>query len=143
VPALIVNAVFVLIGLSALSEPWREVGIGGAIVAILSGVAGWVGAVCVLAINVTLTPAEITYRHNFRRPLILCERRRWIPWPSVDAFRVGIAPGWLRWSCVVVELRSAGSVRRPVAGTRRHVCRVIAYFEAYRARLDAEPLTTS
>ena len=136
-PWLICSALFVLIGLSALTEPLHQVGVGGVIVAILAGAIGCVGAALRLTVDVTLTPVEISYRYNFRR--------RAIPWASVESFRLGRAPG-SSWSCVVVDVRVGDTVRGvrvPVSGTRRYVSRVIAEFEAYRAGLGAQPLTTS
>jgi hypothetical protein len=133
-PWLICSAVFVLIGLSVLTQPLHQVGIGGVIVAIMAGAIGCAGAALRLTVDVTLTPVEISYRYNFRR--------RAIPWASVESFRVGRAPG-SSWSCVVVDVRVGDSVRLPVAGTRRYVSRIIAEFEAYRVGLGAQPLTTS
>jgi hypothetical protein len=92
--ALIVSAGFILIGLSTLSQPLHA---GDVFVAVLLVVLGCVGAALRLTIHVTLTPDEISYRYNFRR--------RTIPWMSVESFRVGPAPGWGSWSCIVVEVR--------------------------------------
>jgi hypothetical protein len=75
VPWLICSAVFVLIGVSVLTQPLHRVGVGGVIVAVLAGGVGCVGAALRLTIDVMLTPAEISYRTNFRR--------RTIPWASV------------------------------------------------------------
>jgi len=135
VPWLICSAVFVLIGLSVLTQPWQRVGVGGVIMAILAFGVGFGGAALRLTVDVTLTPAEISYRYNFRR--------RAIPWTSVESFRVGSAPGSGSWPCVVVDVRPTGSARLPVAGTQRYVRRMIAEFEAYRAALGAQSLTAS
>ena len=133
VPWLICSAVFILIGLSVLTQPSHRVGVGGVILAVLAGGVGCVGAALRLTTNVTLTPLEISYRYNFRR--------RAIPWASVESFRVAPAPGWGNWSCVVVDMRLRGGVRLPVVGTRRYVRRIMAELEAYRAGLAALPLT--
>lgn len=130
VPALICSAVFVLIGLSSFSEPWRQVGVGGAIVAVLAGGVGCLVAAMALTTRVTLTPAEISYRSNLRRGTIA--------WACAASFRIGRAPGWGSWSCVVVDVRDGGDVRIPIAGSRRYVERVIGEIEAYRAGLAAD-----
>lgn len=126
---------FVLIGLSLLTQPLHRVGVGDVIVAVLTAGVGCTGAALRLTVDVTLMPEGISYRYNFRR--------RAIPWGSVEWFRVGSAPGWGSWSCVVVGLRMGESVRLPIAGTRRYVLRIVAEFEAYRAGLGAGQLTTS
>jgi len=133
VAALIVSAVFILIGLSVLSQPLHKVGAGGAVVAALAFAVGCVGAALRLTIDVTLTPDEISYRYNFRR--------RTIRWTSVESFRVGPAPGWGSWSCIVVEVRQRGGVRIPVVGSRRYVQRVLGEFEEYCAGLGTVPST--
>jgi hypothetical protein len=122
-----------LVGLSVLSQPLHKVGAAGVIVAVLVFALGCVGAALRLTTAVTLTPAEISYRSNFRL--------RAIPWASVESFRVGPAPGWGRSSCVVVDVRQRGSVRIPVAGSSSYVERVLAELEAYRAGLGTVPLT--
>jgi len=130
---LICSAVFVLIGLSVLSQPSHKVGAGGVIVAVLAFAVGCVGAALRLTTDVKLTPAEISYRSNFRR--------RTIPWASVESIRVGRAPGFGSWSCVVVDVIERGGVRLPVAGSRDYVERVMGELEAYRAGLGTLPLT--
>ncbi len=134
VPGLMCAALFLLVGLSALAEPWRQVGVGGAIVAVLAGGVGCLAGALALTNHVTLTPAEISYRSNLRSGTI--------PWASVESFRVGQAPGRGFWSCVVAEVRQRGSVRLPVAGTQRYVRETIAEFETYRAGLSGQPLAT-
>jgi hypothetical protein len=132
VPWLICSAVFILIGLSVLAEPMRQVGgVSGVIVGVLTLVLGCAGAALRLTTDVTLTPAEISYRYNFRR--------RAIAWASVESFRVGPAPGWGSWLCVVVDLRQGSDVRIPVAGSRRYVQRIMGEIEAYRAALVRQP----
>lgn len=135
VPWLIVSSVFVLIGLSVLSQPLHQVGIGGVVVAVLAFVMGCAGAALRLTTDVTLTPTDISYRYNFRR--------RAIPWTLVESFRVEPAPGWGSWSCIVVDVRQRGGVRVPVVGSKRYVQQVIAEFEAYRAGLGAVPTKSS
>jgi len=111
------------------------VGVGGVVVAVLAFIVGCVGAALRLTTDVTLTPAGISYRSNFRR--------RAIPWASVESFRVGPAPGWGSWSCVVVEVRQGGGVRVPAVGSKRYVERIMGEFEAYRVALDAVPTRKS
>lgn len=130
VPALMASALFLLIGLSALAQPWRQVGVGGVIIAVLAGGAGCLGAVTALTTQVTLTPAEISYRSNLRVGTI--------PWASAASFRVGRARAWGNWSCVVVDVTGRGDVRIPIAGSRQHVERIIGEIEAYRAGLGAD-----
>jgi len=121
-------ALFLLVGLSALAEPWRQVGVGGVIVAVLAGGAGCLAGVMALTTQVTLTPAEISYRSSLRSGTI--------PWASVESFRVGRRPGQGMWSFVVLDVRLRGSIRLPVAGTQRYVSRIVTEFEAYRTGLS-------
>jgi hypothetical protein len=127
VPALLGAALFLLIALGGLTQPSRQVGIGGVIVAVLAGGAGCVAAALALTTQVTLTPAEISYRSNFRS--------RAIPWASATSFRVGRARSWGNWSCVVVSVSGRGDARIPITGSRSYVERVIGELEAYRAGL--------
>jgi len=129
VPALIGAALFLLVGLGGLGQPWSQIGAGGVVVAFLAAGAGVVAAAIVLTTQVTLSPAEISYRSNLRR--------RTIPWASAASFRVGRARSWGNWSCVVVDVRDGGEVRIPVAGSRKYVERVIGEIEAYRAGIGA------
>lgn len=130
---LVCSAVFILIGLSVLTQPLHRVGVGGVIVAVLAFAVGCLGAALRLTTAVTLTPVEISYRYNFRR--------RAIPWASVESFRVGPAPGWGSWSCVVADVTGRGGVRIPLVGSRRYVQRIMGELEAYRAGLGTVPLT--
>ncbi len=129
VPALVCAALFLLVGLSALAEPWRQVGAGGLVMAVLAGGVGVLAGALALTTQVTLAPAEISYRSNLRH--------RTIPWESAASFRVGRARSWGHWSCVVVDVGGGGDVRIPVAGSRRYVERIIGEIEAYRAGLSA------
>jgi hypothetical protein len=129
VPALAGAGLFLLVGFGALSEPWSKVGAGGAIIAVLTFAAGGLTAALALTTQVTLTRDEISYRSNLRSHAI--------PWASVASFRVGRAPGWGNWSCVMVNVSGRGDVRIPIAGSRRYVRRVIGELEAYRAGLGA------
>ena len=133
VPALIAAALFLLVGLGALSEPWRQVGVGGVVIAVLGGGAGVYAAAVALTNQVTLTPAGISYRSNLRSAAI--------PWALVESFRVGPSARWGGWSCVLVDVSQRGSVRLPVAGARRYVRRTMAEFDAYRAGLGGAPGT--
>jgi len=127
VPWLVISAFFVLIGLGQLGQPRQ--GVGGMIVDVLIAGIGMAGAALRLTTNVTLAPAEISYRSNFRR--------RAIPWPEAESFRVGRASGFGNWSCVVVGVRDGADVRIPIAGSRPYVERVIGEIRAYRAGLGA------
>jgi hypothetical protein len=100
------------------------------IVDILIAGVGFAGAALRLTTYVTLTPAEISYRSNFRR--------RTIAWPEAESFRVGRASGFGNWSCVVVDVRGRGGVRIPIAGSRPSVERIIGEIHAYRAGLGAD-----
>jgi uncharacterized membrane protein YedE/YeeE len=135
VPALLGAAIFLLIALGGLSQPWRQVGIGGVIVAVLAGGAGCLAAALALTTQTTLTPAEISYRSNFRS--------RTIPWASATSFRVGRARSWGNWSCVVVDVSGRGDVRIPITGSRSYVERVIGELEAYRAGLGTVTVSGS
>jgi hypothetical protein len=126
VVTLMASGVFVLIGVSMLAQP-RGTGPGGAAVAVLCVVIGCAVVVLRLTTDVTVTPAGISYRANFRR--------RAIPWASVGSLGVGPAPRG--WKCIVVGVNQAGEVRIPVAGSRRYVQRVLGEIEAYRAGLGA------
>lgn len=124
VPWLIVSAGFIMIGLSVLTQPLHQVGPGGVVAAAVALAVGCVGAALRLTVDVTLTPAGISYRYNFRR--------RAIPWASIDSFRIAPAPGWGSWWCIAVDVQQRGDIRIPVAGSRRYVQRVISELEAYR-----------
>ena len=68
--ALMDAALLLLVGLSALTEPWRKVGVGDVIMPVLAGGAGVYAAAVALTTHVTLTPAEISYRANHRSAAI-------------------------------------------------------------------------
>ena len=70
VPALMGGGLFILVALGAAAQPWRQVGAGGVIIAVLAGGAGCVAATMALTTQVTLTPAEISYRASLRRGAI-------------------------------------------------------------------------
>lgn len=135
VPWLICSAVFVLIGLGVATQPLHAAGVGGVIVGILVAAFGCVGAALRLTTYVALMPTEISYRLNFRR--------KTIPWASVESLRIGHAPGLGSWSCIVVNMKHGGGLRLPVVGSRHYVERVLGEFEAYRAELREQPLTTT
>jgi hypothetical protein len=135
VPALICAALFLLVALGTLTQPWHKVGIGGAVLAVLAGGAGGLAAALALTTQVTLTPAEISYRSNFRSGTI--------PWASATSFRVGRARSWGNWSSVVVGVSGRGDVRIPITGSRGYVERVIGELEAYRAGLDTVTVSGS
>lgn len=124
------GALFILVALGAAAQPWRQVGAGGVIIAVLAGGAGCVAVAMALTTQVTLTPAEISYRANLRRSAI--------PWAAVRSFRVGRARAWGTWSCIVVEVSGRGDVRIPITGSRPYVERVLGEVEAYRAGLGAD-----
>jgi hypothetical protein len=119
--ALIVSAVFILIGLSTLTGPLQP---GDVVVAVLLCALGCVGSALRLTTDVEVTRDDISYRLNFRR--------RAIPWVSVESFRVGRAAGFGSWSCVVVDVSQRGYVRIPIAGRRLYVERVLGELEEYR-----------
>jgi hypothetical protein len=135
VPALMLAALLLFMVLGPLSESRRQVGVGGVVVAVLVAAGIVLVPVWVLTTHVTLTPAEISYRGNFRSGTI--------PWTSVESVRVGRQSGRSALWCVVVEVRFLGSVQLPVAGPKRYVHGKVTEFEAYRAWLSAQPPTTT
>jgi hypothetical protein len=123
----VVGTLFGLVGIAtAIPGPGKDIAenaLGG--IAIVLGIA--LGAVA-LTNNVTLSPAGISYRSNFRL--------RTLQWDIVDAFRVSRFPGNALWWTVRVELRPSGyAYTRGVWGTKRYAQRLQAEFETYRAQL--------
>jgi hypothetical protein len=126
---LISAGLFAIIGI-AMIVPARGTDVAEHVLGGVALTAGVVfGAACATN-HVTLTPAGITYRYNFRR--------KTIPWETVGSFSVSPWPGNPRWSTVRVELRPVGYAHvKGVWGTKRYARELVAEFQAYQARLPA------
>ena len=97
--------------------------IGGFVIAIACWVAGlaWTN-------GVWLTPEGIVKRQTYRRTTI--------SWDAIESFSVARVPRNQAWHTVQVELRPLGyAYLIPLAGSKRHIQRIIAEFEEYRAKL--------
>ena len=130
---LIAMGLFAIIGI-AMIVPARGTDVAEHVLGGVALTAGVVfGAACATN-HVTLTPAGITYRYNFRR--------KTIPWETVGSFSVSPWPGNPRWSTVRVELRPVGYADvKGVWGTKRYARELVAEFHAYQARLAVDSST--
>ena len=125
------TAVFLAIGIGLVVPGPQTGGLAPLDGALVFACGGAIGAITLTG-RVTLTAEGIANRHNFRLKVI--------PWDAVVSLTAARVPQVPMWFTVKVETQPSGSsYLTNVAGSRRHMQRLVSEFEEFRAHIDGAP----